>query len=179
MRHLRIVKSRRKPCLLGVLDPLPLSPLSRIFSLKALRNLAISDPTIGDAPPLKPRKENTHRPFMPWAALKTESWGSIYNDDLQEKLCRFLKHVLDIETLPSHEAVVRKAFDAFILERNYNADRSRSLRAVQTVFLDRKKVEIGDLYEEPFTSFGMNALERLFSDKEIEEPGRFVRRLAA
>jgi type I site-specific restriction endonuclease len=53
------------------------------------------------------------------------------------------------------------------------------LRAVQTVFLDRKKVELADLYEEPFTSFGMNAVERLFSGKEIEEWQRFVRRLAA
>jgi type I restriction enzyme R subunit len=41
----------------------------------------------------------------------------------------FLKHVLNIETLPTYETIIRKAFDSFILEHNYNADQSRFLRA--------------------------------------------------
>lgn len=84
-------------------------------------------------------------------------------------LVDFLKHVLNIETLPTYETVVRKAFDAFILEHNYNADQSRFLRAVQTVFLQRKKLELADLYEEPFTNFGQNAVEKLFGPLEIAE----------
>lgn len=94
-------------------------------------------------------------------------------------LVDFLKHVLKIETLPSHEMIVRKAFDAFILEHNYNADQSRFLRVVQSVFLQRKKVEVADLYEEPFTSFGLNAVEKLFSEVEIQELVALVKRLAA
>jgi type I restriction enzyme R subunit len=94
-------------------------------------------------------------------------------------LVDFLKHVLKIESLPSYETVVRKSFDAFILEHNYNADQSRFLRVVQSVFLQRKKVEVVDLYEEPFTSFGMNAVDKLFSESEIEELIILVKRLAA
>jgi type I restriction enzyme R subunit len=84
-------------------------------------------------------------------------------------LVDFLKHVLGLEALPSYETVVRKAFDAFILEHNYNADQSRFLRVVESVFLQRRKLEMADLYEEPFTNFGANAVEKLFAETEIEE----------
>lgn len=62
-----------------------------------------------------------------------------------------------------------KAFDAFILEHNYNADQSRFLRVVHSVLLQRRKLEIADLYEEPFTNFGANAVEKLFGEGEISE----------
>lgn len=94
-------------------------------------------------------------------------------------LVDFLKHVLKIKALPSYETVVRKAFDAFILEHNYNADQSRFLRVVQSVFLQRRKLEVADLYEEPFTSFGLNAVDKLFSAVELEELVSLVGRLAA
>lgn len=91
----------------------------------------------------------------------------------------FLKHILNIESLPAYETIVKKAFDAFILEHNYNAYQSRFLRAVKNVFLQRKKLELADLYEEPFTNFGANAVDRLFSNSEVEEIVVFVRKLAA
>lgn len=81
----------------------------------------------------------------------------------------FLKHVLKIEALPSFETIIQKAFDAFILGHNYNADQSRFLCAVQSVFLQRRKLELADLYEEPFTNFGANAVEKLFDENEIKE----------
>lgn len=91
----------------------------------------------------------------------------------------FLKHVLNIETMPTYETIVRKAFDAFILGHNYNADQSRFLRAVQNVFIQRRKLEFADLYEEPFTNFGTNAVEKLFSDKEINELIELTNKLTA
>ena len=94
-------------------------------------------------------------------------------------LVDFLKHVLKIEALPSYETVVRKAFDAFVLEHNYNADQSRFLRVVQSVFLQRRRLELADLYEEPFTNFGTNALEKLFVESEIKELIELANRLAA
>jgi type I restriction enzyme R subunit len=94
-------------------------------------------------------------------------------------LVDFLKHVLKIEALPSYETVVRKSFDAFILEHNYNADQSRFLRVVQSVFLQRKKLELSDLYEEPFTNFGANAVEKLFDKTEITELIELTEKLAA
>jgi type I restriction enzyme R subunit len=46
---------------------------------------------------------------------------------------------------------VRRSIGAFILAHNYNADQSRFLRVVQSVFLQRRTLELADLYEEPFT----------------------------
>jgi type I restriction enzyme, R subunit len=93
-------------------------------------------------------------------------------------LVDFLKHVLKIEALPSYETVVRKAFDAFVLEHNYNADQSRFLRVVQSVFMQRRKLDLADLYEEPFTNFGSNAVEKLFGESEITELIELAKRLA-
>ncbi len=94
-------------------------------------------------------------------------------------LIDFLKHVLHLEALPSYETIVRKAFDAFILEHNYNADQSRFLRTVQSVFLQRRKLDQADLYEEPFTNLGVNAVEKLFDKAEVEELIELTRRLVA
>jgi type I site-specific restriction endonuclease len=94
-------------------------------------------------------------------------------------LVDFLKHVLGLEALPSYETVVRKAFDAFILEHNYNADQSRFLRVVESVFLQRKRLEIADLYEEPFSNFGVDAVDKLFEQEEVWELIKMTRKLAA
>lgn len=94
-------------------------------------------------------------------------------------LTDFLKHVLNLEALPSYEQIVRKAFDAFILEHNYNADQTRFLRTVQNVFLQKRKLEEADLYEAPFTNFGSNAVEKYFTTEEIEELIELTKKLAA
>jgi hypothetical protein len=62
---------------------------------------------------------------------------------------------------------------------DYNADQSRFLRVVQSVFLQWRTIDEADLYEEPFLNFGSNAVKRLFSDTEIEELMVLIRRLAA
>jgi len=91
----------------------------------------------------------------------------------------FLKHALNIEKIPSYEDVVKKAFDTFILKHNYDADQSRFLRAVQNVFVQRRKLEPADLYEEPFTNFGSNAVDKLFTEEDVNELVELTRRLVA
>jgi len=94
-------------------------------------------------------------------------------------LTDFLKYVLKLEHLPDFKDVVRKAFDAFILEHRYDADQTRFLRTVQTVFVQKRRLEVADLYEAPFTNFGLNAVEKLFSDDEVEEILELTKRLIA
>jgi|CXWL01.1.fsa_nt_gi type I restriction enzyme R subunit len=94
-------------------------------------------------------------------------------------LTDFLKYVLKLEHLPDFKDVVRKAFDAFILEHRYDADQTRFLRTVQTVFVQKRRLEVADLYEAPFTNFGLNAVEKLFSDDEVEEIMELTKRLIA
>ncbi len=47
------------------------------------------------------------------------------------------------------------------------------------MFLQRRKLELADLYEEPFTNFGANAVEKLFSETEVDELFSLVKGLAA
>lgn len=94
-------------------------------------------------------------------------------------LTDFLKYILKLEHLPEFADVVRKAFDAFILEHRYNADQTRFLRTVQTVYVQKRRIEVGDLYEAPFTNFGLNAVEKLFSEDEVEEILELTKRLIA
>jgi len=69
--------------------------------------------------------------------------------------------------------------DAFILEYNYNAGQTRFLRTVQTVFMQKRKIEEADLYDAPFSNFGANAIEKLFNENEVHEIIELVKRLAA
>jgi type I restriction enzyme R subunit len=47
------------------------------------------------------------------------------------------------------------------------------------MFLQRRKLELADLYEEPFTNFGANAVEKLFGESEITELIELTKRLGA
>lgn len=94
-------------------------------------------------------------------------------------LTDFLKYALRLEHLPNYSDLVRKAFDAFILEHHYNADQTRFLRTVQSVFMQKRKLEVGDLYEPPFTNFGLNAVEKLFSEEDVEDIIELTKRLIA
>jgi type I restriction enzyme, R subunit len=91
----------------------------------------------------------------------------------------FLKHILNIEQLPTYEEIVRKSFDSFILEHNYNADQSRFLRAVQNFFIQHHKLDTADLYEPPFTNFGVNAVEKLFGESDVKELIQLTNNLVA
>jgi len=91
----------------------------------------------------------------------------------------FLKHILNLETLPTYETIIRKSFDSFIIEHNYNADQSRFLRAVQNFFIQHHKLEPADLYDPPFTNFGVNAVEKLFSEEEVNELVELTKKLVA
>jgi len=46
------------------------------------------------------------------------------------------------------------------------------------MFLQRRKLELADLYEEPLTSFGLNAVDKLFSECDLEELVLLVKKLA-
>lgn len=82
-------------------------------------------------------------------------------------LTDLLQHALGLQQLPTHEELVKWAFDAFILEHNYKAYQTRFLRTVQQVFLQPGKIELNDLYEHPFSQFGVNAVVRLFDITEL------------
>ncbi len=110
--------------------------------------------------------------------LTTENIRKAYGLHLTSFLA-FLRHVLALEGLPDYDAVVSHAFEQRIGEHPYTADQIRFLRAVQEVFLRQKGLSRADLYDAPpLANFGLEAVERFFIPREIEELLRWTRELS-
>ncbi len=81
--------------------------------------------------------------------------------------------------MPDYQEVVRRNFEDFIQNRQFNANQIRFLRAVQNVFLKKRRLEVPDLYETPLDRFGEDAVERWFTEEEVDELIEFTEKLAA
>jgi type I restriction enzyme, R subunit len=84
-------------------------------------------------------------------------------------LLEFLRYLLDIEGIPDYREIVARQFAAFINQGAFNAGQVRFLRAVREVFLQKRRLEMADLYAPPLTSFGFDAVEKLFDLNQVEK----------
>ena len=91
----------------------------------------------------------------------------------------FLRSVLDAGSIPDYQDVVRRQFETYISGHRFNGDQVLFLRAVQNVFLQKRRLQMPDLYESPFTAFGTDAVERLFTPLQIRDILDFTNTLAA
>ncbi len=94
-------------------------------------------------------------------------------------LLAFIRAVLGVDAMPDYDQVVRRMFQAFISQHQYNADQINFLRAVQNVFIQKRHLQRADLYEEPLTRFGADAVDRWFTPREVDEVLAFAARLAS
>ena len=94
-------------------------------------------------------------------------------------LLAFMRAVLGLDALPDYAEVVQRMFQAFIAQHHYNADQINFMRVVQNVFVEKRKIERIDLYESPFTNFGVDAVDRWFTPKEVDEVLEFAEKLTA
>ena len=84
-------------------------------------------------------------------------------------LLSFLRELFEIEGLPDYQDVVRRNFEDFIAQRQFNSNQIQFLMAVQNVFLKKWRLEVADLYEAPLDRFGEDAVERWFTQEEMDE----------
>jgi type I restriction enzyme, R subunit len=89
----------------------------------------------------------------------------------------FVRQVLELDALPDYPAIVARQFATYITLHNFNADQIRFLTAVQSVFLQKRRLDVADLYEPPLTSFGADAVDKWFSKYEVDEMVKFTRKL--
>ena len=89
-----------------------------------------------------------------------------------------VRQVLDMQYLPDYKDLVARQFETYVTQHNYNADQIRFLRAVQSVFLQKRHLDTADLYEPPLDMFGADAVERWFTEKEVHEIVNFASSLA-
>ncbi|VVB94135.1 Type III restriction enzyme, res subunit [uncultured archaeon] len=86
-------------------------------------------------------------------------------------LVKFVKSILGLYKFPEPEKRIKDAFDTYIIEnnRNYSADQLNFIRTVQTVFTKRKHIEFSQLFDAPFTNFGVNAPMPMFTENELND----------
>jgi type I restriction enzyme R subunit len=85
-------------------------------------------------------------------------------------LLEFVRALLEIDGIPDYQAIVQRQFDGFIGRHDeFNADQVRFLRAVQSVFVQQRRLARVDLYRAPLDAFGRDAVERLFAPEQVEE----------
>lgn len=112
-------------------------------------------------------------------SAKTARQAYGLNLDNRSGFLGFVGHVLDLDAIPNYEAVVSAQFQDHITRHSYTGDQIRFLRAVQDVFLTKKRLSEADLYEAPLTSFGRNAVDRYFTPEEIKEIVALAEHVAA
>ncbi len=85
-------------------------------------------------------------------------------------LVQFIKKVLGLYEFPDANKKIGGAFKSFIIEKNYlNSDQVNFLRTIQTVFTKKHHIEYDDLFEAPFTNFGVNFPVPAFDDGDLRE----------
>ncbi len=94
-------------------------------------------------------------------------------------LLEFLRNLFDLENIPDYQDIVRRQFEIYIASHQFTANQLRFLRAVQNVLLQKRQLVLLDLYESPFTSFGNDAVERLFTSDQVSAILAFTDTLAA
>ncbi len=82
----------------------------------------------------------------------------------------FVCEMLELDGIPDYQESVRRQFDAYMgAHAEYSADQLRFLRAVQNVFLQKRRLTMPDLTSSPLTAFGADAADRWFTREQLEE----------
>ncbi len=86
-------------------------------------------------------------------------------------LVQFIKNILGLYKFPDPKERIRDAFNTYIIEnsRHYSADQLNFIRTVQTVFSRKKHIEYAELFDAPFTNFGINAPMPMFTENELND----------
>ena len=84
-------------------------------------------------------------------------------------LLEFLRRLLELDGLLDYGDIVQRQFSDYIAAHPFNADQIRFLRAVQNVFLQKRRLQPADLYDPPLSVFGQDAVDRWFAPGQVAE----------
>jgi type I restriction enzyme R subunit len=84
-------------------------------------------------------------------------------------LIEFVRQLLDLDGVPDYADIVRRQFDGYVAAHPFNADQTRFLRALQTVFVQKRRLQLADLYAPPLSAFGADAVERYFTPEQVQD----------
>ncbi|MEW5980591.1 MAG: type I restriction-modification enzyme R subunit C-terminal domain-containing protein, partial [Acidobacteriota bacterium] len=64
-------------------------------------------------------------------------------------MLEFLRNLLELEGIPNYEEIVKRQFSEFLARHSFNGDQVRFLIGVQGVFLQKRRLQLADLYDPP------------------------------
>ncbi len=89
-------------------------------------------------------------------------------------LIEFVRQLLELDGIPDYADIVRHQFEGYVAAHLFNADQIHFLRALENVFLQKRRLELADLYEPPLTAFGEDAVDRWFTPEQVQDVLEFV-----
>ena len=93
-------------------------------------------------------------------------------------LIEFVRQLLELDGVPDYADIVRHQFDQYVVAHPFNADQTRFLRALQNVFVQKRRLQLADLYAPPLSAFGADAVERYFTPEQVQDVLAFTATLA-
>lgn len=86
-------------------------------------------------------------------------------------LVQFVKNILGLYKFPDPDERIKDAFNTYVIEnsKHYSADQLNFIRTIQTVFTKKKHIEYEELFDAPFSNFGINAPMPMFTEKELND----------
>lgn len=103
----------------------------------------------------------------PW--VTEESLRKVY-DNRGARFLSFIRHILELEDLPTFSGRVADEFDRFIAEHtDYSATQLRLLQTLRTFVLQSGRVERRHLVEPPFTQLHPKGIRGVFTEHQISE----------
>jgi type I restriction enzyme, R subunit len=91
----------------------------------------------------------------------------------------FLRDLFALGDIPDYQDIVRRKFGTYIAAHQFTGGQTRFMRAVQNVFLQRRRLRLLDLYQSPFDAFGEDAVDTLFTPEQRDDILVFTETLAA
>lgn len=93
-------------------------------------------------------------------------------------LIEFVRQLLELDGVPDYADIVRHQFDGYVAAHPFNADQTRFLRALQNVFVQKRCLQLADLYAPPLSAFGADAVEKYFTPEQVQDVLAFTATLA-
>ena len=89
----------------------------------------------------------------------------------KESLVDLIRSVLGMTKGPNPISRIKDAFQTYMIEhhKSYTANQLNFIRTLETVFVRKRHLELGDLYEAPFTNFGTNAPVPMFEETDLND----------
>lgn len=86
-------------------------------------------------------------------------------------LVDFIRSILDLYDNEDPRERIEDAFQTYMIENNkhYSADQLNFIHTLQTVFASKKHIDIRDMFDAPFTNFGVSAPIPMFEEADLND----------